>query len=173
MEQLQFEMLFGTDKLISSVFIRVLRKPFSRQRSDFQTTIWQTRYARRRDDAISATTTSTSRYGTVVGAFEEMNNLLADGMRNTSTTMYDEFVSKSMKELSVSKLSTFVRISGKKSFNKTFCHLQRNLPAVSKQLKSISKSRWLPADMARIVYGLQCLEETDDGYLSIIRFIMF
>ena len=106
------------------------------------TTIWKTRCARRRDDAISATTKPTSQFGTVVGAVQEhqssknlttlfsVEQQMNNGMRDISTTVYDEFFSKSMKELSVSKLSYFVRISVKKSFNKTFCHLKRNLPAL-------------------------------------------
>ena len=181
-------MLFRADKITSSLSQTVFRKPFPCHlhfhRNGFQTKGWRRKNVKCCDDTISARSISTSRFGTLIESVQEhqlsknlkafpsaeqqMSKLLADGMRNTSTDDYDEFVSKSMKRLSVSKLSNFVRLSGKKSANKTFFHLKRNLPAVSQQIESISKSKWCWKDVAFLTYGLQCLEETDDGYLSIM-----
>ena len=176
-------MLLRSEKSASTILIRFLRKPFCRQICDFQTIVRHAKCAKRCDDARNATAVSTLRFGTLIEPVQErqspkrlnthasleqqMNILLADGMRNTSTDSYDKFVSESMKKLSVRKLCNFVRISGKKSAYKTD-HLKRNLPAVSQQLESISKSKWYWKDVAFFVYGLQRLEETDNGFLSVM-----
>ena len=66
------------------------------------------------------------------------------------------------------EISDFMRITGKKSRNKTRLHLKRNLPAIASRIKKLPTVSWRYRDISAVVYGLQCLREDDDGYLAVV-----
>ena len=80
----------------------------------------------------------------------------------------DAFVMGWLPGCSVREMSDFMRITGKKSRNKTHLHLKRNLPAIASRIEKLSTASWRSRGISAVVYGLQCLLEDDDGYLAVV-----
>ena len=80
----------------------------------------------------------------------------------------DAFVKGWLPGCTVREISDFMRITGKKSRNKTRLHLKRNLPAIASRIKKLPTVSWRYRDISAVVYGLQCLREDDDGYLAVV-----
>ena len=66
------------------------------------------------------------------------------------------------------EISDFMRITGKKSRNKSHLHLKRNLPAIVSRIEELSTATWKYPAISAVLYGLQCLLEDDDGYLAVV-----
>ena len=84
-----------------------------------------------------------------------------------TSSVIDLFVNERLPKWTQREISTFMRISGKKSRSKTFLHLKRHLPSIASRI-GVCTSSWKLRDISAILYGLQCLREDDDGYLAII-----
>ena len=80
----------------------------------------------------------------------------------------DAFVKEWLPGCTVREISNFMRITGKKSRNKSHLHLKRHLPAIASRIESLSSVSWRPIDVSAALYGLQCLAEDDDGYLAVV-----
>ena len=79
----------------------------------------------------------------------------------------DSFVREWLPKWAQGELSSFMRISGKKSRSRTFLHLKRHLPSIASRIE-VFTSAWKLRDISAILYSLQCLGEDDDGYLAIL-----
>jgi hypothetical protein len=86
---------------------------------------------------------------------------------NGKSSDIDAFVKDWLPGCSVREISNFMRISGKKSMNESHLHLKRHLPSIASRIENLSSDSWRPIDVAAALYGLQCLSEDDDGYLTV------
>ena len=82
-------------------------------------------------------------------------------------SIIDDFVKEWLPGCSVNEIANFMRISGKKSKDKSYLHLKRHLPAAASRIENLLSNSWKPIHVAATLYGLQCLQEDDDGYLTI------
>ena len=92
-------------------------------------------------------------------------NLYASPGGNSSEL--DSFVEKWLPNCTIEEISSFMRISGKKSRSKSHLHLKRHLPSIASRIEALSTT-WKFRDSSAILYSLQCLQEEDDGYLAIV-----
>ena len=83
-------------------------------------------------------------------------------------SIIDAFVKEWLPGCSVNEVSNFMRISGKKSKYKSYLHLKRHLPSIASRIESLLSYSWRPKDVSSALYGLQCLQENDDGYLIVV-----
>jgi hypothetical protein len=99
---------------------------------------------------------------------DSMDEVFAKGHDNIIDHKYDSFVEKWLWKCSQNDMSNFMLLSGKKSKTSSFLHLKRHLPAVAVHLESMKELKWRYREICSVIYGLQCLKESDDGYLAVI-----
>ena len=80
----------------------------------------------------------------------------------------DLFVNDWLPECTAREISDFVRIAGKKSRVKSYLHLKRHLPTIASRIEDLSLVSWKPINVSAVLYGLQCFQEDDDGYLAVV-----
>jgi hypothetical protein len=100
---------------------------------------------------------------------ESMDALFVEGFQGICGVKFDRFIKDWLHHCGVSNISVFVRIAGKKSKSNSFKHLKRHLPAVARRLESISPQKWNYLRVSWVIYGMQCLDEDDSGYIDIIK----
>jgi hypothetical protein len=95
--------------------------------------------------------------------------------KNVSATEAEAFLSERLQECSLNQVCHVMRLLGKKSGSKLHLSLKPHLIAVASQLESLSSSSssssWSVGNISSIVYGLQCFEENDVGYLRILSLV--
>ena len=100
---------------------------------------------------------------------KSMDALFVDVRIGVCGMKFDSFIKDWLSHCGVSDVSKFVRISGKKSKSKSFLHLGRHLPAIAHRLDALSSQKWDAMHISWIIYGLQCFNEDDRGYIDIIK----
>lgn len=83
----------------------------------------------------------------------------------------NRFIVERLKDCHNLEISQLLHLLGKKSRNIHNRLLRRHLPALVCQLQKLSDNNWSFIDIASAMYGLQSLEESDDGVLDIISFM--
>ena len=100
----------------------------------------------------------------------EIKKIFSNQLINRSD--FDKFIAENLARCNVSDIAVIMRMSGKKSMNSNHNHLKNHLQAIASKLDTLSFSSssllWLPNYSAQIMYGLQCLRESDPGTLNII-----
>jgi hypothetical protein len=99
---------------------------------------------------------------------DDLDAIFAKGHDNVVNHKFDSFVEKWLSKCSPNDMSNFMLLSGKKSKTSSFLHLKRHLPAVAVHLESMITLKWRYREICSVIYGLQCLKESDDGYLAVI-----
>ena len=82
--------------------------------------------------------------------------------------MFNSFVRNRLNECDVGTMALLFRLSGRKSKSKSFDLLKQHLPAIASRLQTLSSSKWRNKDFSCVVYGLQCIEEKDAGYVTVL-----
>ena len=100
---------------------------------------------------------------------ESMDAVFVEGVQGICGVKFDKFIKDWLHHCGVSNISVFVRIAGKKSKGDSFKHLKRHLPAVARRLESVSPRKWNYLRISWVIYGMQCLDEDDSGYMDIIK----
>ena len=100
---------------------------------------------------------------------ESMDAVFVEGVQGICDVKFDRFIKDWLHHCGVSNISVFVRIAGKKSEGDSFLHLKRHLPAVARRLESLSPQKWNYLRLSWVIYGMQCLDEDDSGYIDIIK----
>jgi hypothetical protein len=100
---------------------------------------------------------------------DSMDAVFVEGVQGICGVKFDKFIKEWLHHCGVSNISVFVRIAGKKSKGDSFKHLKRNLPAVARRLDSLSLQKWNYLRLSWVIYGMQCLDEDDSGYIDIIK----
>jgi hypothetical protein len=101
----------------------------------------------------------------------EIQSIIDSWKRDVSASDAKAFLCDRLKECSLNQVCRLMRLLGKKSRSKLHMSLKPHLPAVASHLESLSSSSWTINNIGSVVYGLQCFEEEDDGYLSIISLV--
>lgn len=91
--------------------------------------------------------------------------------RNLSRVLIKDFVANSLIDCSSAALAHLMRVSGKQTKHRRDKLLRFYLPAIALRIKMLSTKRWSFHDIANVVYGLQRMEEKDDGVLDILSLI--
>jgi hypothetical protein len=88
--------------------------------------------------------------------------------RETIDMIYDSFIAEKLSKCSTPDIARFIRLSGNKMNRRLSKRLKQHLPAIALQLHSMSDVPWKMMHISFVIYGLQCFQETDDGYLNIL-----
>ena len=97
----------------------------------------------------------------------DLEGIFADN-NNCDELLYDVFVKSRLQDCSVGNTSRFIRLSGKKSRNRSSALLRKHLPTLASQIKTLLLSRWSYRHISSVLYGLQSLGEKDTGYRDIL-----
>ena len=103
---------------------------------------------------------------------DSMDAVFVEGAQGVCGVKFDKFIKDWLHHCGVSTISVFVRIAGKKSKGDSFKHLKRHLPAIARRLESISPRKWNYLRVSWVIYGMQCLDEEDSGYIDIIKIMI-
>ena len=104
----------------------------------------------------------------------EIDTIIKSWTTNVSVTEAKAFLSDRLQECDLNQVCHLMRLLGKKSRIKLHLSLKPHLPAIASHLESLSSSSsstWSFGNISSIIYGLQCLEEEDDGYLRIVSVV--
>ena len=97
-----------------------------------------------------------------------VTSMCSSSSSDGGSSAVDAFVKGWLPGCTVREISDFMRITGKKSRNKSHLHLKRNLPAIASRLEKSTTATWRYRDISAVLYGLQCLVEDDDGYVGVV-----
>ena len=105
----------------------------------------------------------------------EIDTIIKSWTTNVSVTEAKAFLSDRLQECDLNQVCHLMRLLGKKSRIKLHLSLKPHLPAIASHLESLSSSSssstWSFGNISSIIYGLQCFEEEDDGYLRIVSVV--
>ena len=91
---------------------------------------------------------------------------------DVSTTKARIFLSERLQQCDLTQVGEIMRQFGrKKSRSRLHLILKPHLPAIASHLESFSSKLWSFDNIFSIIYGLQCFEEEDDGYLRILSLV--
>jgi hypothetical protein len=96
----------------------------------------------------------------------EIVNLCSGGYISEEKVNF--FIARRLKDCHNLEISQLLHLLGKKSRNVHNRLLKSHLPAMACQLQKLSVNNWSFIDIASIVYGLQSLDESEDGVIDII-----
>jgi hypothetical protein len=98
----------------------------------------------------------------------EIDAIFNDRHLETVNNRFDSFIAEKLSKCSIPDIARFIRLSGNKMNKSLSKRLRRHLPAIALQLHSMSHVPWKMMHISFVIYGLQCFQETDDGYLDIL-----
>ena len=111
--------------------------------------------------------------GDIAGGKDQMNTrsviqrMFAD--RNVcDRAMFDTFIKDRLEECDFISIAQLFRLSGRKSRSKSSDLLKKHLPSIASRLQTLSSVKWRAKDFSFVIYGLQCLEEDDAGYVEVL-----
>lgn len=96
----------------------------------------------------------------------EIVNLCSGGYISEDKVNY--FIAERLKDCHNLEISQLLHLLGKKSRNVHNRLLRTHLPAIACQLQKLSVNNWSFIDIASVIYGLQSLDESEDGVIDII-----
>ena len=111
-------------------------------------------------ESVSAGNVSVNVRSSINAMFSDRN--ICDG------AIFDSFVKHRLEECNVAAIASLFRLSGKKSKSRSSDLLKQHLPAIASRLQTLSSSKWRNKDFSCVVYGLQCIEEKDAGYVTVL-----
>ena len=91
--------------------------------------------------------------------------------KNISRVLIKDFVANSLIDCSSAALAHLMRISGTQTKHRRDKLLRFYLPAIALRIRMLSTTRWSFHDIANVIYGLQRMEESDDGVLDILTLV--
>jgi hypothetical protein len=98
----------------------------------------------------------------------EIDAIFGDRQLDAVNERFDSFIAEKLSKCSTPDIARFIRLSGNKMNRRLSKRLKQHLPAIALQLHSMSDVPWKMMHISFVIYGLQCFQETDDGYLNIL-----
>jgi hypothetical protein len=98
----------------------------------------------------------------------EIDAIFGDRHLDTMNRRFDSFIAEKLSKCSIPDIARFIRLSGNKMNRRLSKRLRQHLPAIALQLHSMSDVPWKMMHISFVIYGLQCFQETDKGYLNIL-----
>jgi hypothetical protein len=128
--------------------------------------------------SIVARPTISNEISTSVGSYQNLakSNLQLTGeidyifkAQHMSKTMLSNFVINNLVNLEPPNLAHLMRITGKLTKSRRDMLLRFYMPAISARLRMLSTKSWNFKNISCIIFGLQRMNESDDGILDILE----
>lgn len=89
--------------------------------------------------------------------------------QHLSKTLLSNFVMDNLIHLEPSNLAHLMRVTGKLTKSRRDMLLRYYMPAISARLKMLSSRSWSFSHISYVIFGLQRMDESDDGILDILQ----